>query len=121
MVKEMVDKQETNNRVPKFNISRGCPIRHLASIEAKHEEVSQAEKFAAQVKQASLTHPLQVNSIHNQLSEVGDVVFMFKDILQQLVENIFILHHFSVVNKLFQHPNLGRKGCNFSKPVNGFV
>lgn len=78
-------------------------------------------KNEASVKGYHLTYNLTNSGIYEQTKEVGHVMFILTIVLQHYVRYLFVLYFFSVAHKLLKHPKLGRKGCYFSKLVNGFV
>ena len=108
-----------------FIISRGCPIKHLARMEAnqekpvmfvfKHEYSNEAEA------EGQLTYLPLDNGKKNLLVEVSQFVYVFQEIVLQFFTQLYVIHLLLAILTHEEFCILRRKGSYFSQSVNGFV
>ena len=132
--KMVVNKPESRKKSPKFILSRGFPLRHLARMEANHKKpvtfVSKHEcsndvkaegELTIHQRQAQLTYlPLDYEK-KNLLVEVSQFVYVFQEVVHQFFTQLCVLHFILVVLTHVKYYILKRKGGYFNCQVNRFV
>lgn len=126
--------QEVNNKSSTFFMSRGYPIRYLASSEATevpeimlapmYEDAIEEETdfgVAAEGDQIQLTYPVQGSNMHDHFQGANKFLCIFYETLQQYFEYLHVFHVLSTMHNHVMNQLLIRKGCYFAKPINGFV
>ena len=126
--------QGANGMSAKFIISRGCPIRHLARMEAKNkaliEQVIEHDPpikdesknvFATKLDQFQLIFTFMSSHTVDQLKEVSAFVSIILYIVHNPLYYLYVFHVFSTPFACRFYCQLRRKGSYFSQSVNGFV
>lgn len=120
-IKAVEQDSEINVFCLNLELSRGCPIRHLARIELRrssHVMLTSKHEVEHQGEQVLFTHPPEEDNIQTWLNFI---ILKLWEAFQQLVGCLSFFFSWLVVHKHEEHQKLVRKGNYFDKPVNGFV
>lgn len=136
MVDEPVKQVTTCKKSSVFVQSRGCPIRHLAWLEAngkaliplvpEHGDTVVEEgkhTFAVQEEQFEFIDVFWSSSTYDSCQK-GESVHLFQEVLHEALTSLlqlFMLHLYKVPCEHARYCKLLKKGSYFVEPVNGFI
>ena len=112
VIERKVEKVKIKKSKLEFVITKGCPIRHCARMDLKHEALDIKEKLPpAYTSQTCVNH----------IQEVGELAYYIQNMFQvQLIASL-ACYIISVVWMHEIYPLLVRKGSYFNQSINGYI